>query len=381
MVRKGMLRWMLVILLVAVLIQACQPAPTPTPPPTPTPVPPTPTSVPVPTGVKITDSLGNTVEFTTLPQHIVIAGKNPLPVVQNLFLYRETNERLVGYSMGGKQNPAAFLSLLYPTFKDKTVLQTGATAEQIVALHPDAVVMKSLNYEALGKPLQALGIPVIALDLETPEQFNRDHAILGQLLGDSARSEEILDYYQSHLAAVVEVMQGLKPEDKPTVLLMQYSMTGGEVAVSVPPGAWLQTIIVELAGGNPVWKGTVGGSGWAVVNLEQIAAWNPEVIVVIDYTGNSKDAVAKLKADVRWQALKAVKNNRIYGFAGDFFSWDQPDPRWIMGVNWLAAKLHPDQFPGFDVTKMVSEFYVQMFGMSKAVVEADVLPKLTGDVE
>jgi len=86
---------MLAVLLLGVLAQACRPEPTPTPVPTPTPrptatptplPPPTPTPVPTPESIKITDSLGNTVEFKTLPQHIVIAGKNPLPVVENLFL-------------------------------------------------------------------------------------------------------------------------------------------------------------------------------------------------------------------------------------------------------------------------------------------------------
>ena len=100
-----------------------------------------------------------------------------------------------------------------------------------------------------------------------------------------------------------------------------------------------------------------------------------------DYTANPKEAVAKLKADARWQELKAVKENRIYGFAGDFFSWDQPDPRWILGVNWLAAKLHPEKFPGFDLTQMVTEFFVQMYGMSESQVQSGVLPKLTGDVK
>ncbi|OQB27080.1 MAG: corrinoid ABC transporter substrate-binding protein [Chloroflexi bacterium ADurb.Bin180] len=388
--RRRMLRWMLAVLLLGVLAQACRPEPTPTPVPTPTPrptatptplPPPTPTPVPTPESIKITDSLGNTVEFKTLPQHIVIAGKNPLPVVENLFLYPEANERLAGYAMGGKQNPATFLSLMHPTFKDKPTLQTGATAEQITALQPDAVVMKSLNYEALGKPLQALGIPVIALDLETPEQFTHDHVILGELFGNPTRSQDILAYYEAKLAPVAQATEGLKPEEKPTVLLMQYSLSGGEVAVSVPPGSWLQTLMVELSGGNPVWKDTVSGSGWAVVNLEQIAAWDPEVMLVVDYTANPKEAVAKLKADARWQELKAVKENRIYGFAGDFFSWDQPDPRWILGVNWLAAKLHPEKFPGFDLTQMVTEFFVQMYGMSESQVQSGVLPKLTGDVK
>jgi iron complex transport system substrate-binding protein len=351
-------------------VQDCAPTPTPTPVPT-----------AKPAGVTLTDSLGNTVHFDQLPQRIVIAGKNSLPVVENLFLYPEACNRVVGYSKGGKQDPVGFLGVMHPAFKNKPTFKTEAAAEQITALQPDAVVMKSLNYEALGKPLQSLGIPVIALDLETPEQFTRDHAILGQLLGNPARSREILAFYETKLAAVTQAMQGLKDEEKPTVLLLQYSMTGGEIAVSVPPASWLQTLEVEMGGGNPVWKRTFGGSGWNVVNLEQIAAWNPNAIFVVDYTADSREGVAKLKADARWQALTAVRENRIYGFAGDFFSWDQPDPRWILGVTWLAGRLHPERFPDLDMEREVTEFFAVSYGMDEALVQTHILPNLKGDVE
>lgn len=367
--------------LLALAMQSCWPGPTPTPRPTATNRPAEPTPTPTLAGVTLTDALGRKVELAQLPRRIVVAGKNILPVLANLFLYPEASDRVVGYAMGSKQSPAAFLGLIYPAFKDIPTFKADAAAEQLVALQPDAVVMKSLSYETLGKSLEALGIPVIVLDLETPEQFRRDQLILGKLLGNPARSAQILAFYDARLTAVADALQGLKPDDKPTVLLLQYSVTGGEAAVSVPPASWLQTLEVELAGGTPVWKDSVRGSGWAVVNLEQVAVWDPQVMLVVNYTADAREAVAKLKADVRWQALQAVKSNRIYGFAGDFFSWDQPDPRWILGVQWIAARLHPDRFPGFDLTRQVAEFFGQMYGMTEAQVQASIVPRLTGDVQ
>ena len=53
--------------------------------------------------------------------------------------------------------------------------------------------------------------------------------------------------------------------------------------------------MVELAGGVPVWTAAVQGGGWAVVNLEQIAAWNPDQIYVINYFGSAVDVVAQLR--------------------------------------------------------------------------------------
>jgi iron complex transport system substrate-binding protein len=226
-----------------------------------------------------------------------------------------------------------------------------------------------------------LGIPVVALELETPEQFSSGVAVLGQLFGNPQHSEEIESFCQAELDAVNKGVEGLTGEEQPSVLLLQYSETGGEVAFEVPPASYLQTIEVEMAGGVPVWKEASGGGGWNVVTLEQIAAWDPDVILVVDYSADSREVVAKLKTDAKWQALKAVQEGRLYGFASDFYSWDQPDPRWVLGVTWLATKLQPERFPDLNMQQEVTQFFGATYGMDAALVETQILPNLKGDIE
>jgi iron complex transport system substrate-binding protein len=173
---------------------------------------------------------------------------------------------------------------------------------------------------------------------------------------------------------------GLSDDQKPTVAMLQYSDKGSEVAFSVPPAAWIQTMMVDLAGGKPVWTEASDKGGWKVVNLEQIAAWNPDQIYIIAYNGNAKDIVAKLKTDSKWAALKAVKNNQIFGFAGDFYSWDQPDTRWGLGLLWLATKLHPDQTKDIDILQEVNRFYTDLYGLKAEDIQAKVTPVLVGDI-
>ena len=140
---------------------------------------------------------------------------------------------------------------------------------------------------------------------------------------------------------------------------------------------------VELAGGVPIWTEAAQGGGWTVVNFEQIAAWDPEQISVISYRLDSAEGVANLEADPQWQVLQAVQDGAIYGFPADIFSWDQPDPRWILGVTWLAGKVHRDRFPGLDMERETVQFFGQMYGMDEATVEAQILPglNLEGSVE
>jgi iron complex transport system substrate-binding protein len=84
--------------------------------------------------------------------------------------------------------------------------------------------------------------------------------------------------------------------------MLQYSEKGGEIAFKVPPAEWIQTGIVEMAGGKPVWTDTLT-DGWTIVTLEQIAAWNPDVILVADYKGKALEAVTSLKQDDKWALL------------------------------------------------------------------------------
>jgi iron complex transport system substrate-binding protein len=342
----------------------------------------TPTAVPTeaPTGVTLTDALGRTVTFDAPPQRIVVAGKSNLTIAEAVYLFPEAQERLVGLVVG-KQPIGDFVSLVDPTWNQKTHLAPDAGPEQIAPLNPDVVLLRSFTAETLGRALEELDIPVVYFDLETPDQYFRDVAVMGQLLGNAARAETIQNFYQSRLDRIAQALGGLNDEQKPRVLLLQHSEQGGEVALNVPPEAWLQTTEVELAGGTPVWKEAAQAGGWTVVNFEQIAAWDPEQIYVVSYQADSAQIVANLKANPQWQALQAVQRDAIYGFPGDIFSWDQPEPRWILGVTWLAGKIQLNIFSDLDMQQEAIEFFSQMYGMDSAAVEASILPALKGNVE
>ena len=60
-------------------------------------------------------------------------------------------------------------------------------------------------------------------------------------------------------------------------------------------------------------------------------------------------------------------------------SWDQPDPRWIIGLYWLTGKLHPKLIASAEVEKKVTEFYRFVYGLSPQRIEEAVLPKIRGD--
>jgi iron complex transport system substrate-binding protein len=328
--------------------------------------------------ITVTDALGRAVTLAQPPQRIVVAGKANFMLNDAIYLFPEAPARVIALTKA-QQNTDAFVALLDPDYAQKFRFTLSASAEEIAAVHPDLVILKGYMAESLGTPLEQLSIPVVYLDFETPEQYERDLGTLGQLFNDTARAGEVWGYFETQLDRVATAVEGLSETDKPRVLVLQYTDKGGEIAFQAPPESWIQTQMVELSGGAPVWKEASPG-GWAVVNFEQIAAWNPDQIFVINYFGNVDEVVAGLMSDPRWQQLAAVQAHQVYAFPKEYYSWDQPDTRWGLGLLWLAGRIHPERFPDLDMRAEIDRFYGKLYGMDAATVAANVIPRLEGDV-
>ena len=333
-----------------------------------------------PTVITLTDASGKELSFSAPPERMVFAGRAGQLLIHAAYLFPEAIDRVAGMEQRA-QRGTSMLPLIDPKYEQKTQFERDAAAEQIAPVQPDAVLMKTYMAERLGDPLEQLDIPVIYLDLETPEQFFRDVESLGVLFENPERAEEVKSFYQARMDQVETALNGLKLEDRPSVLLIQYDTRSGEVAFNVPSANWLQTVMVELAGGEPVWTEAVTSGGWTVVNFEQIAAWDPDLIMVVNYFDDPGIAAAELRKDPKWQALRATQEENIFAYPGDYLSWDQPDTRWILGLQWLATKIQPDRFESLDLLDEVKTFYEEMYGLDAETFESEVLPLITGDLD
>ncbi len=328
------------------------------------------------TGLTVTDALGREVVLPAAPQRIIITGRALFMIADAAYLFPGAAEKIVGLG-DASQGSRNFIQLIDPAYAQKQTLDRDAGAEQIAALQPDLVLLKSYLAESVGAPIEALGIPVVYIDFETPEQYVRDLAILGKVFGDEARAAEVIAFYQTKIDAIARTVRDAA---RPRVLMLYYNDRDGNVAFNVPPLNWMQTQMAQMAGGEPVWADANPGRGWTQVTLEQIAAWDADQIFVISYFKDPVEVTSGLKADPNWQAIRAVRAGRLYAFPGDLYSWDQPDPRWLLGLTWLAGKLHPDLFPDLDITAAAKEFYAVLYGLDAAFVEQHILPTFTGDI-
>jgi iron complex transport system substrate-binding protein len=309
---------------------------------------------------------------------VVTGGKAYSLVLNALYMFPEAPQSLVAFGRTS-QVGGNFVFFLDPQAESRALLSPNPGAEEILAHNPDWVVLKSYLKDGLGSQLQELGVQVLYVELESPEQYRRDITAMGEVFGDPGRAEALNHFFQENLKQVQQMSAGLQESEIPDTVLLYYSTRSGTTSFNVPPKQWLQTGLVRWAGGRPVWLEDAAGAGWQQVSFEQIAAWNPEYVFLVSYHTPVEDAKETLLQDSKWMQLRAVKEGKLFAFPADYLSWDQPDPRWLIGLYWLAAKLHPQRITAGEVRNKVKEFYGFVYGLSDQQTEEAIIPMIRGD--
>ena len=328
--------------------------------------------------IVFTDAAGIAVELPRPPQRIVVVGQAPYILIHMLYMFPEAGQHLAGYERKVK-GLEEFVALIDPETASKAALQRNPGPEHVAAANPDLVLMKSSTPGPLEKALAAIDIPVVHLDVENPAQFLQTIDLLGLLLGKPERAKEIRAYYQARLDRVARATRHLSEDQKPRVLFMKYGDRTGDTAMQVPGSQWIQTQQTQLAGGKPVWLDRYAyNQNWQVIGFEQIALWNPDTIfIVVWYQLQNCEVVNGLISDNKWRKLKAVAAKRFFLMPEDIFSWDSPDPRWILGLLWMTSELHPETFGPWNLRVEVTDFFREMYAMTPADIDAHILGKVT----
>ena len=331
-----------------------------------------------PAGLEVTDALGRRVSLPGPPRRIAVTGRAGFMISDAAYAFPEARERLVAVGRGATRAARGSAPLLDPGFSRKAVFGPESGPEQVAALTPDLVLMKRALASRMEAPLGALGIPALFLDFETPDDFSRDIETWARSWGmPPVRGRSFGTTSRDGRGSPKPLVTSARRQGRACSCSTR-TERDGDVAFNVPPAGWMQTAIVRLAGGRPIWTDSALGKGWAKVGFEQIAAWNADRILLVTYSGDADAIRARLSADSQWPGLRAVRDGGLSTFPGDLHSWDQPTTRWILGLLWLAKALHPARLPGLDIPAEVRSFYREVYGVDQAAFERHIAPRLSG---
>lgn len=336
----------------------------------------------------VTDTLGRTVQIGLPINKVIITGKAGWPTVSVAYMFPSAKNCIHG--LGQMIAEASLFRMVDPDIDSKIVASLGIdlpNIEEIAAHNPDVVILKSYMKSKLGDPLESLGIKVVYVDLENLDTYLRDIKVLGKIFGDEAKAEKIANYYQEKHESISSKTRSIENEDRPKVLLLYYSTKGGTISFKVPGTGWLQTSMIEVAGGYPLSK-ELPGTGWNTVSFEQIAQWNPDIIFVVTYSDDPSPSYIKNKllGDPMWESINAVAKGKVYAFPDDcnnlhaLGSWDSPGSRWILGLMWMAKKIHPSLFSDVNLAEEAKDFYMKMYGLNEDEAIA-AINEITSDLK
>jgi len=273
------------------------------------------------------------------------------------------------------QSPDKFLELIDDEYQSKLILEKGAGVEQIAPLKPDLVILKTSMKEEIGIGLEEVGIPVIYVSFEDIENIFNDIRVLGKVLDEEKRAEEFIRIYQKTYSEINNQIESISSVKN--VLLIQATNVDQKYSFQVPSSNWLQTQLIEDLKSNPIWLTASLSGGWTDVNFEQILNWNPDDIFIINYRGQSNEIALALKNNDLWNNFLSDNEANLAPFPYDFISWDQPDPRWILGYTWMASELYPEQISRDYVLENVEYFYSFFYGMKEDYIEKEILPLIS----
>ncbi|QOS69100.1 ABC transporter substrate-binding protein [Eggerthella guodeyinii] len=221
-------------------------------------------------------------------------------------------------------------------------------AEEIAAQDPDVLLCYWTADEVGGAMADDIrdqtGLPVVLVDYDVrsaPAMFR----YVGELVGCSERGEELAAFCEEKLAVIERIANSIPEAERKSIFLAQ----GNDGLTTDPVGSMHVTDALDLINTGNVadMPGTEGqGMGMPSVNLEQVITWNPDAVLVAEFSmsdSESSDIYGAIKTDAHWNNVPCVKAGEIYRIPQSPFSWfgRPPSAARILGCLWVLKVLYP----------------------------------------
>lgn len=244
----------------------------------------------------------------------------------------------------------------------------SSSVEDLIAAGTQVVYGPSSMYsdEQLAQ-LDAAGIAVVALNnIGTVDGLCESILTIGEILGadEQAVAQDFVKYYKAGIEDGKKRTAGIADADKKTVI--QMNMAGD--AYTCADATDISGAYYEAAGGVNVaanYEGAQSGQ-YRSVDAEQIVAWDPEYIVVMN--SGVKDAVL---ADAALANVTAVKEGNVYVCPTALYLWCVRSAEGSLMTPWLGTIMYPEQFADVDMTTVLQDFYTTYYGTDLSTSDAE----------
>lgn len=244
--------------------------------------------------------------------------------------------------------------------------------ESVIAKQPDLMVAQlrskpSLSQTGVLDKLKALNIPVLFIDtmLKPVENTPKSITLLGETLNRESEAKQYTDFYQQHYQNILDKTKAVEP--KPLVFIEAKAGLNGLESCCFTHSHVGWGGMIEAVGARNLGSALLPGAT-GDVSLEKVISMKPDAYIVSGSQWATKtnaavpfgygvtqqqvdDAFNRMKQRPGFAQVTAVKEGRFYGIYHNFYN----HPYNIVGLEYLAKFIYPDQFKELDPAKTYSE--------------------------
>ena len=282
-------------------------------------------------------------------------------------------DKVVGTEAKWKSDLGEYMLDVFPGIEDVPTPGdlTDWNVEELAELKPDVVIAASQANEDAMKQIRDLGIPVVMVSLrgegkqaeaQSPRLADADAAYtegcewaiktLGALTGSLDKATEIWDFCVASRQTVDEAV-GDVPDDERVrafVPMRDDKTYGNDKYVGCQ---------LLRAGAVNVAAADIQGNG--TYTVEQLAVWDPDVIIIQD---RYMDLYEAFTTDAKYAELRAVKDGNVLLAPYWTKPWGNPDTdSMALGELWLAHQFYPEKVSEDEVLTRAQDFYQDFYGV------------------
>lgn len=217
--------------------------------------------------------------------------------------------------------------------------------ESVAALEPTLILYYG---EHQKKGLEHLNIPLVNMhikDMDSETLTQKWETVITETCKVANHNKMKIQWEKTNEI----IKKVLKPgSGKKLKSLFIFSTVGGKITVSGNNsygGNFLKKAGIENVA-------DIGGftekTGQAEVSMEQINAWNPDIIFVNSIGADSKASTAKTIIEntgaADWSFIQAVKDKKVFDIPQGTYSWGVPCADSPLMPLWLLTKTHPETY-------------------------------------
>lgn len=317
----------------------------------------------------VVDDNGDKVEVPEKIERVVVT--NILPLASAVAVYLNDGSRIVG------MHPASYsaaknglLGELYPeVLKADTGFIQGASLniEALMALRPDVVLVNAPDRRMIdmirGAGLAAFGISPSKWHYDVIETHNRWMQSLAQLFPEAKGKGELIEKKSREIATMVADRTKDLPREERARILFIFRYDAKSLVTSGKN--FFGQYWCDAVGGINVAEGITADNSNAVIGMEEVYGYDPDVIFITNFTAALPEDIygSKIGGD-DWSPVKAVREKRVYKMPLGIYRSYTPSADTPLTLLWMAKRVYPERFKDVDLTAEVKKYYQTVFGVS-----------------